>query len=94
MNIIHRDLKPANIFLTSDKVLKIGDFGIAKGLDKTSALASTQAGTPVYMAPEILGGDKYNSMADMWALGITIFEIITYKKPFHGHDWLQAISKE
>ena len=94
MKIIHRDLKPANIFLTSDKKLKIGDFGNAKGMDKTSCLASTRAGTPVYMAPEILGGDNYNSMADMWALGITVFEIVTFKKPFYGHDWLQAISKE
>ena len=88
MKIIHRDLKPANIFLTLAKNLKIGDFGIAKGLDKTSGLASTRAGTAVYMAPEIHGGDKYNMMADMWSLGIIFFEIITFKKPFHGHDYL------
>ena len=94
MKIIHRDLKPANIFLTLDKKLKIGDFGISKGLDKTSGLASTTAGTSIYMAPEIHGGHKYNTMADMWSLGIIIFEIITYKKPFHGHDCLQAIFKE
>ena len=71
-----------------------GDFGIARGLDRTSGLASTRAGTSIYMAPEILGGDKYDTMADLWSLGIIIFEIITYKKPFHGFDWLQAISKE
>ena len=93
-NIIHRDLKPANIFLTLDKKLKIGDFGISKGLDKTSGLASSMAGTPIYMAPEILGGDKYDMMADMWSLGITAFEIITYEKPFQGCNWLQEISKE
>ena len=92
--IIHRDLKPENIFLTLEKKLKIGDFGIAKGLSKTSGLASTRnAGTLMYMAPEILGGDKYNTMADMWSLGIIIFEIITLKRPFHGHDWFQAICK-
>ena len=91
MKIIHRDLKPANIFLSSDKKLKIGDFGVAKGLDKTSGLASTKAGTNVYMAPEIHGGDKYNTMADVWSLGVVIFEIITYKRPFHGHNCLQAI---
>ena len=92
--IIHRDLKPANIFLTLDKKLKIGDFGISKGLDKTSGLASTRAGTSIYMAPEIHGGEKYDTMVDIWSLGIIIFEIVTFKKPFHGHDWFEAISKE
>ena len=94
MKIIHRDLKPANVFVTLDKKLKIGDFGIAKGLDKTSGLASTFAGTAVYIAPEIHGGDKYNTMADMWSLGVVIFEIITFEKPFHGKDFFQAICKE
>ena len=94
MKIIHRDLKPANIFLTSDKNLKIGDFGISKGLDKTSGLASTFAGTAVYIAPEVHGGLKYNMMADLWALGVIFFEIITLKKPFYGKDFLQAICKE
>ena len=94
MKIIHRDLKPANIFLTTDKNLKIGDFGIAKGLDKTSGQASTFAGTAVYIAPEIHGGNKYNSMADVWSLGVVIFEILTFKKPFHGKDFFQAICKE
>ena len=94
MKIIHRDLKPANIFLTSDQKLKIGDFGIARALDNTCSLASTRVGTSVYMAPEILGGEKYNTMADMWSLGIVVFEIITFKRPFHGHDCLVAIFKE
>ena len=94
MKIIHRDLKPANVFLTRDKKLKIGDFGVAKGLNKTSGLASTFAGTAVYIAPEVHGGDKYNSMADVWSLGVVIFEIITLKKPFHGKDFFQAICKE
>ena len=93
MKIIHRDLKPANIFLTTDKKLKIGDFGIAKGLDKTSGLVSTFAGTALYIAPEIHGGEKYSRMADLWALGVIFFEIITLTKPFHGKGFLQAISK-
>ena len=94
MKIIHRDLKPANIFLTFDKKLKIGDFGVAKGLDKTSGLASTFAGTAVYIAPEIHGGDKYDMTADLWSLGCIIFEIATFKKPFLGKAFLQAICKE
>ena len=92
--IIHRDLKPANIFLTVDKNLKIGDFGVAKCLDRTSGLASTFAGTAVYIAPEIHGGQKYDMSADLWSLGCIIFEIATLKKPFSGKDFLQAICKE
>ena len=92
--IIHRDLKPANIFLTFDKNLKIGDFGVAKGLDRTSGLASTFAGTIVYIAPEIHGGEKYDNTADLWSLGCIIFEIATLKKAFLGKDFFQAICKE
>ena len=91
--IIHRDLKPENIFLTLDKNLKIGDFGVAKGLDKTSGLTRTKIGTYLYMAPEIHGGEKYNTMADMWSLGVVVFEIISFKRPFRGSDWLQALCK-
>ena len=87
-------LKPENIFLTLDKKLKIGDFGVSKVLSRTSGLASTRAGTSIYMAPEIHGGEMYNMMADLWSLGIIFFEIITFKKPFSGHDCLQAIFKE
>ena len=92
--IIHRDLKPANIFLTSDKSLKIGDFGISKKLERTIDLASTFAGTAVYTAPEIHGCEKYNTMADLWSLRVIFFEMITLKKPFHGKYIFEAISKE
>lgn len=91
MKIIHRDLKPGNIFLTLNKTLKIGDFGIAKGLDRTSGKASSFAGTAVYIAPEIHGGEKYGTMADMWSLGVIFYEIITFKNPFHGRGFFKAI---
>ena len=68
-NLIHRDLKPDNIFLNADLTVKIGDFGISKKLQNTNDYAKTQAGTLLYMAPEILNGEKYNNKVDMWALG-------------------------
>ena len=92
LKIIHRDLKPANIFLTSDKKLKIGDFGIAKTLDKTSGLASTYCGTAVYMAPEIHGGEKFDKKADVWSLGCIVYELVALKPAFLGK--ILAICKE
>ena len=88
---LHFPKNELNIFLTSEKKLKIGDFGISKGLERDSDLASTFVGTAVYIAPEIHGGEKYNMMADLWALGVIFFEIITFKRPFQGHNLLQNI---
>jgi NIMA (never in mitosis gene a)-related kinase len=53
LKILHRDLKTSNIFLSSNGVLKIGDFGIAKILDETLEIAQTVVGTPYYLSPEI-----------------------------------------
>ena len=75
-NLIHRDLKPENIFLTTDIKIKIGDFGISKQLNNTQ-FAKTQCGTPIYMAPEILRGEKYNNKVDIWSLGTIIYELCT-----------------
>ena len=63
-NIIHRDLKPDNIFIDKNHKLKIGDFGISIKLNDTR-YAETYAGTTLYMAPEILNGDKYNNKVDI-----------------------------
>ena len=76
MNIIYIHLKPSNIVLTSDN-LKISNFGIAKELNKISSTVSNISGTDVYMAPEILRGEEYDTMADMWSLGVIIFVITT-----------------
>ena len=81
-HILHRDLKPSNIFLTSDRNLKIGDFGLAKVLDRTSDMAVTRKGTRIYMAPEILSGQKYQHKVDVWALGCVLYELCTLKYTF------------
>ena len=73
--ILHRDLKTENIFVTSTKLVKIGDFGISKILAHTLDLATTAIGTPFYLSPEICRGQPYSHKSDMWSLGIIISTI-------------------
>ena len=84
--LIHRDLKPANIFLTKDLNVKIGDFGIAKQLTTYNQYAKTQCGTMLYMAPEIINGEKYNYKADCWSLGCIIYELCTFNYCFYSNS--------
>ena len=83
-NLIHRDLKPENIFLTSNMKIKIGDFGITKQLKNVNDYAKTLVGTYLYMAPEIINGEKYNTKVDIWALGCIIHELCTLNYCFNG----------
>ena len=85
-NVIHRDIKPSNIFLTKSGIIKIGDFGISKILSKNHKKTKTHIGTPNYMAPEVIESEKYDKSVDIWSLGITFFELITFKAPFYGNS--------
>ena len=82
--IIHRDIKPANIFMNSLNQIKLGDFGISKNL-KTYGFASSFVGSTYYMAPEIVDGENYSFEADIWALGVTFYELMNLKKPFRAN---------
>jgi NIMA (never in mitosis gene a)-related kinase len=83
-NILHRDIKTQNIFISKGNVLKIGDFGISKELQTLNEKAMTSVGTPYFMPPEVCLGKPYDSKADVWAIGIILYELITYKKPFES----------
>ena len=61
-NILHRDLKSQNIFLTSNGMVKLGDFGIAKVLESSNDQAQTQIGTPYYLSPEICESSPYGNI--------------------------------
>ena len=82
--IIHRDLKSGNVFLTKSGLVKLGDFGIAKGFKNTWEKAKTKVGTPYYISPEIINSKPYDSKSDIWALGVLIYEMMTYKMPFNA----------
>jgi len=83
-NVAHRDLKPENLLLVSkndDSQVKIADFGFAKKVFEESSL-TTQCGTPGYVAPEILEGQKYDQRADMWSVGVILYILLGGYPPF------------
>ena len=82
--IIHRDLKSDNVFLMKSGIVKLGDFGIAKGLQSTWEKAKTFVGTPYYLSPEIIANEPYDSKSDIWALGVLLYELMTFKMPFNA----------
>jgi len=89
--ILHRDLKSQNIFLTQAGIVKLGDFGVSRVLERTVDLAATQVGTPYYMPPEICNNTKYNSKCDIWSLGVILFELMTLSLPFKGSNMQQLL---
>ena len=82
--IIHRDLKPQNILVTRDEILKISDFGFAKF--HTESMSQTICGSPLYMAPEILTYKKYTDTADLWSVGVIMYELFFKKTPVTGNN--------
>ncbi|KAK6473836.1 protein kinase C delta type isoform X3 [Huso huso] len=84
--IIYRDLKLDNVMLDKDGHVKIADFGMCKENVFRENMASTFCGTPDYIAPEILLGQKYSFSVDWWSFGVLLYEMLIGQSPFHGDD--------
>jgi tetratricopeptide (TPR) repeat protein len=84
--IVHRDIKTANLFFTKKKVVKIMDFGLAKMIEEVRRGSTVIGGTPYYMAPEQSLGEHVDHRADIYALGVTFFELVTGRVPFTEGD--------
>lgn len=89
--IIHRDLKPENI-LINDNIFKIGDFGFAKHVDNfKNQMLKTLVGTPLYMSPQILKHEVYNTKCDVWSLGLIFYEMLFGKTPWPARSQYELI---
>eukprot|EP00162_Nutomonas_longa_P012773 comp21258_c0_seq1/m.45452 comp21258_c0_seq1/g.45452 ORF comp21258_c0_seq1/g.45452 comp21258_c0_seq1/m.45452 type:complete len:454 (-) comp21258_c0_seq1:640-2001(-) len=89
-NIIHHDLKPENLLVTSDDRIKIGDFGVSlitsdDGDDTTMEIP----GTPAFVAPECIAGAFHGKMADIWSLGVCLYQFVTGDTPFKGSNSIE-----
>ncbi len=92
--VIHRDIKPANMMLTPGGRIKLMDFGIAKGAgDQRLTMTGTTMGSLYYMSPEqIQGAAHIDSRADLYSLGVSLYELVTGKRPFDGDSQFAIMS--
>uniref|UniRef100_A0A8C9YDW4 Protein kinase C n=1 Tax=Sander lucioperca TaxID=283035 RepID=A0A8C9YDW4_SANLU len=84
--VVYRDLKLDNVMLDKDGHIKIADFGMCKERMFGDARATTFCGTPDYIAPEILLGQKYTFSVDWWSFGVLVYEMLIGQSPFQGDD--------
>ncbi len=89
--VVHRDVKPGNILITANERVKLTDFGIASA--PTVSEPADRLGTPHYVAPEQLRGEAVDGRADVFALGVVVYEMLTGKRPFDHPDLKEVVRR-
>ncbi|CAN6457993.1 unnamed protein product [Victoria cruziana] len=84
--IIHRDMKPQNILIGAGSIVKLCDFGFARAMSLNTVVLRSIKGTPLYMAPELVREQPYNHTADLWSLGVILYELYVGQPPFYTNS--------
>ena len=94
--VVHRDIKPANVLITAQNQAKLGDFGTARTLETDAQLTRTgqMIGTPGYMSPEQIEGERGGISSDVYALGIMAYELVVGSLPYHGETFYELAVKQ
>jgi predicted Ser/Thr protein kinase len=93
--VLHRDIKPANVMIGPDERVVLTDFGIAKLSGELTLTGTGQfVGTPEYMAPEVIQGRAGDHRADLYAVGVMIYQMLTGQLPFHAENQLGVLYKQ
>jgi serine/threonine-protein kinase len=91
--LVHRDLKPENVLLAPDGVAKLSDFGLARTMASRLSSDGRIAGTVFYLAPELALGKEFDGRADLYSLGVMLYELVTGELPFVADDPIAVISQ-
>ena len=91
--IIHRDMKPQNILLGADSRVMLCDFGFARAMSQHTTVLTSVKGTPLYMPPELVQEQPYNHTADLWSLGIILYELFCGQPPFFTQNIYSLVHK-
>ncbi|MCB0324893.1 MAG: serine/threonine protein kinase [Bdellovibrionales bacterium] len=94
--VVHRDLKPANIMITKDDTVKLADFGTARVVKADTTLTQTGKiiGTPGYISPEQIRGERGSATSDIYALGIIAYELVTGRLPYQADSFVELAMKQ
>jgi len=82
--VVHRDIKPANIMILKNGEIKVADFGIARVMESSKTQTGVVLGTPSYMSPEQIAGQKVDGRSDLFSLGVVLYELLAGERPFQG----------